>query len=280
MDFAQAVDAIRRRFADLLSLGSPFEPPGSASERLDGIEEQLATHRSGLFLGLYDDAEAARALERRGVLPAVRAKIGADCRVRVYPEDDLLRVWRADRPEGPDALVAEVKARFAPGEAPAGAGDALRIEWMLLQNPGRPFPPGRRPLPGQAHPGLGIGPLVVRTVEAAAQRLGAAAVIAIPAYWHNALLYRRVFAFVDPVEEGRFQALTRDLSGLPLAEAAWAVHEGRVRDATFGGVFQWRGAPMVLPLAGAARAYLQGPAYVDAAARTLLASRFEVASAP
>src|SRR5207244_228624 len=110
-------------------------------------------------------------------------------------------------------------------------------------------------------------------------RLGAAGIIGIPMYYHAALLYHRLFAYIDPVEEGRFQALMRDLRGLSVAEAARAVADGRVRDATLDRPLAWEGREMILPLGDPVRDYLAAPRYADAAARTLLGTRFVVESA-
>ncbi|HVY61488.1 MAG TPA: hypothetical protein VHF22_07535, partial [Planctomycetota bacterium] len=245
-------------------------------------------HRSGLLLGIFDEPTATRLLEERGVLAALRARLGgADLRVRLHPDEGIFRIHLAAAPEGPDSVVVELKVRLATGTADESGRrlgfpclDFLAVDWMLLQDPLRAFPPGRRPLPGQRHPGLGLGEEVVGSIVRTAGRLGAAGVIGIPMYYHAAVLYHRLFAFIDPVEEGRFQALMRDLRGLPLAEAAAAVADGRIRDASQDRVLAWEGREMVLPLADPVRAYLAAPRYADAAARALIGTRFVVEAAP
>lgn len=285
MDLAGAIEAIRRRMAALFE-----DTPSAGSDRWiepGEIEEQLEGHKSGLFLGVYSEEIAARALEARGVLAALRRRTGADVRVRVDGEEGILRIYRAGPPAGgaeePGALLVEVKARLERGGAPPPGRpegfprvDLLVIDWILLQDPGRPFPPGRRALPGQRHPGLGLGREVLASIVAAARRLEAKGVVAVPQYYHAAVLYHRSFAFIDPVEEGRFQALARDLAGLSFEEAAFAVHEGRVRDATFDRPLAWRGTEMTMPLCDEIRGYLSSAAYIDAAARTFFGTRFEV----
>ena len=283
MDLREALDAIAARLGDLFRTAfgaGPAEPPLEFGADVDA---QLFSHRSGLFLGLYDEASAARALEERGVLPALRARIGADLRLRLYPDDDIVRVVLAGRPEGPEAIVVELKARLVHGTSDPAAKHAgfpalelLAIDWMLLQNPLKPFPRGRRALPGQRFPGLGLGQEVVGTLVRIARRLGAGGLIGIPMYYHTAVLYHRLFAYVDPVEEGRFQALRRDLGDLSLEGAAFAVAEGRVRDAGTGAPLAWEGREMVFPLGEPVRGYLANPAYADDAARALLATRFVV----
>jgi hypothetical protein len=285
MNLAEAVEAVAKRIADLLA---PLAAPAADGPELatGDIEAQLEGHRSSLYLGLYDEATATRALEELGVLESIRRRVGADVRIRLDPAEGLLRVYRTDRPEGPAALLVEVKARVehtAPEALrPLGfpCGDMLVIDWILLQDPGRAFPPGRSALPGQSFPGLGVSPGVVVAILRAAARLGVEAVIGVPMYYHAAVLYHRVFAYVDPVEEGRFLALERDLAGRPLAERARLVEEGRVRDATFDEPFAWKGREMAIPIGAASRAYFAAPRYADAAARTLLGSRFIVVPPP
>jgi hypothetical protein len=61
-----------------------------------------------------------------------------------------------------------------------------------------------------------------------AVRLGLAGVVFRPAHYHTAYAARHAFAFVDPERQGRFEALVRDLAGVPLVEATAAVADGRV----------------------------------------------------
>jgi hypothetical protein len=282
MDVREALEAIARRISEVLTIevGPDLPDFGHLAPEVD---DQLATHRSGLFLGLWDEPALAAALEQEGVLAALRARVGAEVSVRVLAAEGLLRIYRADRPETPDSLLVELKAHIecAPPERLRAlgfpAGTLLAIDSMLMQDPGRPFPPGRRPLPGQRYPGLGIGLQVLEAIRRGAQRLRATAVIGIPAYYHAAVLYHRLFAFADPVAEGRFQALRRDLRGLALAEATTAIEEGRVRDGTSAAPYRWEGVEMVLPIGARARAYLRDPRYGDAAARTLAGTRFVLA---
>lgn len=279
MDLREALEAIRRRIAVL------FENPFDVRVELPpvDIEEQLSSHRSGLLLGIYSEAGLVEALEASGGLAALRRRVGADVRVRVFPDEGVVRIYYADAADRPEGLLVEVKAHIERGGPDSAlppslrALDFLALDWLLLQDPRRRFPPGRRPLPGQAHPGLAIGPHVLEAVTRSARRLGAAGVLGIPMYYHAAVIYHRAFAYADPVEEGRFQALQRDLAGLPLDEAAWAVHQGRVRDATFDQPLRWQGKEMIQPLSEAARAHFAAPAYIDAAARTLLGTRFVLA---
>ena len=70
--------------------------------------------------------------------------------------------------------------------------------------------------------------------------------LATPEYFHNAVFYSPAFRFLSPREQGRFDALRRDLQDLPVAEASAAVSAGRVtRPVAGGNGFAWRPGPMV-----------------------------------
>lgn len=287
MDLREALEAVGKRLRDVFTfdLKLDLSPEKLAPFELGAadIDGQLASHESGLFLGVYDEPTVQRGLEAAGWLGVVRGRVGAPgLRVRLQPSESVFRVYRDDRPEGPDALVIELKLlherALSDGLRRLGFPpcDRLAIEWMLLQDPGKPFPPGRRALPGQSHPGLGLGWHVLDLLRRAAERLRCGALVAIPAFYHTAVLYHRMFAFADPVHEGLFEALLRDLAALPLADAAEAVHEGRVRCARTGKTVRWEGKDMVLPLCDEVRAYLERPEYGETAAKALAEATFAV----
>lgn len=117
MDLRDALDSLRRRVADLFAASAP-ESDGFAFAPGE-LDAQLATHRSGLFLGLFNEETTARAFEQAGVLPAIRARVGAGLRLHVLPEEGIVRAYRDDRQEGPEALVLELKGHCE--QAPMGS---------------------------------------------------------------------------------------------------------------------------------------------------------------
>jgi hypothetical protein len=50
-----------------------------------------------------------------------------------------------------------------------------------------------------------------------------------PSWYHTAFSVRDRGRFVEAKRQGRFEALTRDLAGIPLLEATNALAEGRVK---------------------------------------------------
>jgi hypothetical protein len=282
MDLRDAIDAVAERVRALLE---GLAPSFDLAPALDAAEvlRDLDRRGSARFLGAYDHAELLRTWEAHGVTAALRRRLGCGVVVRLDADQGLLRVYRDDRPEGPDALVVEAKLRIAHGPTdPAAAAfgfppvDLLAIDWLLLQSPGEGFPEGRVALPGQRWPGLGLSREVIAAILRATRRVGAAGALGTPMHYHLALMYHRLFAYVDPVAEGRFQALARALRGRRIAEASRLVEAGRVLDAAAGRPWAWEPREMVLPASAALRAYFLAPAYQEAAARALSAARFTV----
>lgn len=300
MELHDAIEAVQARIASLLAglagaldLGPDFGPSsggesgGISSGELEALLTAPGDLRGRLFLGMYDEADVVRAWEQHGIMAALRRRLGAGVRVRLSATEGLLRAYREDRPEGPDALVIEVKARMTRGVSDAAAraagfpeADLLAIDWMLLQSPGEAFRDGRGPLPGQRWPGLGLSREVIGSILRATRRLGAAGALGTPMHYHLAVIYHRLFAFVDPALEGRFQALCRAMRGVRMAEQSRAVEEGRVREEGCDAPLRWEAREMLLPVTPELRAYLEAPAYREAAARALSRSRFTVAEAP
>jgi hypothetical protein len=134
---------------------------------------------------------------------------------------------------------------------------ALMWEWIMLQDPMADFPPGVEPLPGQLHPGLGQFRVLNALMLDYVKEVDVEALVAVPEYFHNAVLYSSHMRFYDPEREGRFQALMRDLLGLGLGPASRAVADGRVEPSE--GL--WAPSEMVRPMADFIEAHFTHPSY-------------------
>lgn len=155
----------------------------------------------------------------------------------------------------------------------------LAVHWLSLQDPRAEFAPGRPALPGQLHPGLGIGRRLLARLLAWAYDWGKDALVNYPAYYHNAVLYSRIFRFLSARREGRLEALRRDLAPLGLNEAAWAIEQGRVVEEPGGRVLVWKPSEMVAPMTRILKAYMRSEEYEAAVAAARDGVRYRVASA-
>jgi len=220
-------DPLSARFARISARMTPGELGDTGELTAEDLEEALGIRpvRQRLLLGFYTAAGIEHALWRYGFLDVLgrmgyrhfRVALdhaGAGERVRLFAEAD-----------GVEHLLVEVilERRRVLGV------EVLFVHWLALRNPRAQFS-GRRPrLPGQEVPGLGLARETGTMLARMAIRLGLGGVAFRPAHYHTAFTARHHFQFVDPERQGRFEAMVRDLAGVPLREATAAVDEGRVR---------------------------------------------------
>jgi acetoin utilization deacetylase AcuC-like enzyme len=220
-------DPIFARFAQVSSALSPSELTESGEMTSEEIEEELGIRprRHRVLLGFYTAAGIEHAFYRYGILDqlerlgyrqfrAVLDRAGAGERVRLLGQSG-----------GEEHLLMEaiLERRHVAGV------ETLYVHWVSLRNPRAQFSALRPRLPGQEVPGLGLAREVGTMLARMAIRLGLGGVVFRPAHYHTAYAARHEFQFVDPERQGRFEALIRDLAGVPLLEATVAVAEGKVR---------------------------------------------------
>jgi hypothetical protein len=175
-----------------------------------------------LLLGFYTAEGLEHGLERYGLLGELRRLGYGPFQVTIDAPGVGQSARLVDLPSGQPLieLVAERKTMLG--------ADVLYVHWLALRHPRARFSVERPQLPGQDVPGLGLAQEMMGLLVRMATRLGLAGVVFRPSAYHLAVRGRTLLEFVDPTRQGRFQALMRDLVGLPLLEATTAVAEGRV----------------------------------------------------
>lgn len=132
----------------------------------------------------------------------------------------------------------------------------LHIEWLMMQNPYKPFASNRPKLPGQEAPGLGIGEHMLQILFHLARKTNVHGIVNSPNYLHTALFFSRVFHFVDPKVEGFIQnvkyKLLRDYS---LYTISWADEFGALQYARSHRPISWRPATQIVPISSQAKRY-------------------------
>ncbi len=241
-----------------------------------GEDWLAADAESPRFLGYYSRQGLETALESYGLAAALRARGFEAPRVELFCEDRFTSTLRCfARRQGREHLLCETRCRFQSLRRPswldegerallAQAGPALRIEWMLLQNPCATFTERRPRLPGQEHPGLGLGMEVMEVLRVLGWRLRAAAFEINPLYVHNAVLYARQFSFVEPRDQAFLVALTRLGARRPLQDLALAVHNGFLRDSATEALVDWPAPTMSSPLVRPLARLYRSPRYAEA----------------
>lgn len=241
---------------------------------------------SKLF-GRYDAAHLGRLFNEEGVYEILgqRGFHGFEVTLRV-PEygishTALHAVRRGRRVRLLDACVTEAAVRPETfgriGFALNRPVELLSVFWVREEDPTREFEPGRLPLPLQRYPGLGVLREVFRVVVRVAREIGKDGVACVPKFFHDAVIFyrSRLFLFLDPAEEGRFEALMRDLAHLPIGTASLALIFGSVTGAE-GRVAAWESALQVFPLSDDLCAYFNSGAYTARVDEAVGRNRFSV----
>jgi len=124
----------------------------------------------------------------------------------------------------------------------------LSIDWLSMQNPRAMFTPRRPRLPGQKFPGLGLSSLAVELLMIICWRLKVAALVNFPGHYHNAVLYSKIFYYLDPTLQARFLALKKTFKDIPLEKISWGIDWGCVNDRKTGQIFEWMVGEQLVPL--------------------------------
>jgi acetoin utilization deacetylase AcuC-like enzyme len=234
---------MQARFA-LISRELTGNDLGATEFSTEDVEEALGLtprgRRQRLFLGYYTSAGIEHALFRYGLLEHLRRLGYRWFRVALESAEAGDRACLYGEWEGVEHLLADLVAER---RRVAGA-EVLYVNWLSLRNPTAHFTPLRPRLPGQEVPGLGLAREMVEMLALVARRLDLAGVVFRPAHYHTAYSARHNMAFVDAGRQGRFEALVRDLSSLPLLDATEAVSNGRVR--LGGDPYAWEADEMAL----------------------------------
>lgn len=310
--FAELLKALeaQRHHRDLWRVARSLTPVTLKAEGdLDGedgfggvsADDLLGHDPPARFLNYYSEAGIDRALRAYGFDVRLRERGYGDIRVRLAREDAFtttLRIYGVcDGPEGEEAvLIHENRCRLLPFPRPRWLSDqewaelgselqAVRIEWMLLQDPRAEFTERRPRLPGQVHPGLGIGRQVLELLQILGWRLQIAAFVVNPFYVHNAILYSPAYVFVEPEDHGWFLALLRAAGERPLQDIALAVQHGFLKSGTTSLAraqarapvkrLGWPARPQIEPLARPLARLYGSAAYRDAAYQALESARLE-----
>lgn len=240
-EISEDADPMASRFARIAAQ----MPRGALSDDGELTEQDIAEalgmkRAQKLLLGFYTASGLEHALQRYGVFDHLRRMGYENFRVAFDPANPGDRLRLTGESDGQEQLLIELVLE----RKRVGGYPMLYVHWLSLRHPRAQFSDRRPALPGQEVPGLGLAREVGELLALMALRLDLAGVAFRPAHYHTAFTARHNFSFADPARQGRFEALMRDLSHLPLAEATEAVDAGRVR--LDGTPYRWEPDEMVM----------------------------------
>ena len=232
--------------------------------------ELAGENPENLLFGRFDGKGVRSRLARAGILEGLARRGYPDPILLLECEDPadqrvLLFAGQASR----DRLLLEARLeirRFRPRKAfgPFTGESTFRmmiVHWLALSDPDRPFSADRPRLPGQLRPGLGLLPQSIALLRDLGRELSLDGILDVPDHFHTALFYSRAFRFLEPEQEGRFQAIARDLKSIPLALASEAIELGCLIHADTGVPIRWEPAEQVLPIRGPLRRFVLSHEY-------------------
>lgn len=240
----------------------------------------LDERKESLFLGKYSISQVYYILERKGFIDFSKNK-------GLYPilfdlswKDSFtqnLRIYFKEKDESHrivDLILKEKSSTFRLGEGESEDFRFLFIEWICLQNPTASFTKDKPRLPGQLYPGLGLGERLWSIFELLVRFLQIDGVMIMPKFLHNAIMYRRLFHFLNPAKEGEVRTILRDLGDYHLAILAWAGYNGCIFEG--GRMFEWTAEPQIFPRNRRLKNYFSSSEYMENVNKEMERRRFSL----
>lgn len=221
----------------------------------------------GLWLGKFTPEQLIADLESHQIfsLLAERGYTDLNPQIDCHGFESSLVITGIHVSKQEPQLLVEVHARLTRSQVVAGMTDrkysSLVFDWILFQDPCAEFKSKHPRLPGQRYPGLHLFELGTQLMLDQIRQLDVDLVLNHPQHFHNAVFYSAKYRFLDPLTEGHFLALQRDiLSELTLADASRALDEGKVVDSA-GRPVVWKQNAQAWPRDEKIRAQLFGADY-------------------
>jgi hypothetical protein len=256
-----------------------------ASFQEDEIFSEMVENRgSTLFLGRYSMNQVAAVLNKRNFFKDAKKRklwpLEFDLDSSEYPLQRFRIFYEKKRPEN---MIVDLKIKEGVFhlkkkltlDFPISECKFLFLEWLTLQNPLLDFSGEKSPLPGQKHPGLGLGKKVLDIFIYLARITHKDGLIAFPAYFHNALLFSRYLYFISPEKAGEVQAIRETFPDVTFKQLAWIVHLNCMRESQ-GKKYEWRAEEEVYPLNKDLKRYFDSKKYRSIARESKKDLHFQV----
>jgi len=264
-----------RKFRNIVKHLSPliFQAPEINDLTEEDVFDDLSGNRgTDHFLGIYSRKGIELVFEKVGFFQELDRRGLLQGTVRIDTSDPYKHLLRIIHPEkDPPLISCELVVRqgnfddFPTSvlkDQKISSSNMLVVEWLLLQNPLKPFTRRRPQLPGQDHPGLGLSSLVFELLYWTARRSDLDGIILVPNYLHTGYFYGRHLHFFGPQHQGILAAVERCLkAGTRLDQLSWACAEGQLVNRNTREVFRWKPALMVMPVTPSWKHYFESETY-------------------
>ncbi len=138
----------------------------------------------------------------------------------------------------------------------------LQVEWLLLQNPRKQFSEEKPRMPGQSHPGLGLGKELMLLLVILAKYIGLDGIVNKPHFFHTAYIFSKKFNYIAPEKQAEMEALTRDLyNPYSFFDLSWASFFECIIDKNSGNYFVWEPDFLVYPMTKSISKYFKSRDY-------------------
>jgi hypothetical protein len=225
----------------------------SEDELFSSLVEKKGT---SLFLGRYSLNQVVALLRKRNFFKEAKKRklwpLEFDLDSSEYPRQRFQIFYKKKKHENMIVDLKIMEGVFHPKKKTTlgvslSEYNFLMLEWLTLQNPLLSFSGEKTPLPGQKHPGLGLGKKIVDIFIHLARITRKDGLLISPAYFHNTLLFSRYFHFINPEKSGEVQAIRRSFPDVPFKQLAWIVHFNCMKD-NQGKEYEWMAEEEVYPL--------------------------------
>jgi len=256
-----------------LDITSNFDQEELTWDDLFGTDGSV--NSTGLFLGKYSRDGIRFMIERFGLDRQARHMGIRHLGVEIDTKDPFrhkLLVYNG-RHRDRDHIIMEFVARYQ-NLTPKDVDDeflythplkVLMIEWLLLQNPKAKFTNRKPRLPGQYHPGLGLGDELLALFTLMGRHLQVDGIINVPEYYHTGLLFSKRFVFLSPYIQAQVTQVAQDLwKKYRLSVIAWASATGSIINSKTDETFDWQPRKQIIPLQAQLRQYFKSDVYQKA----------------
>ncbi len=242
----------------------------------DDLFSSGSVNSTELFLGNYSQDGIKFIIERFGLDRQARRLGIRHLSVEIDTKDPFrhkLLIYNGQQHDR-NHVIMEFVARYqhlTPKDADAellytNPMKVLMVEWLLLQNPQAKFTNRKPRLPGQYHPGLGLGDELLALFTLMGRHLKVDGIINVPEYYHTGLLFSKRFLFLSPYIQAQVTQVATDLwKKYRLSVIAWASATGAIINLETGEPFVWHPRKQIIPLQKQLRQYFKSEAYLGIA---------------